>query len=49
MSSVPDYLLIESGYTVVQWLMVGPLTVLLWQRSEPLRAPHSGSSKLGRA
>jgi hypothetical protein len=49
MSSVPDYLLIESGYTVVQWLMVGPLTVLLWRRSEPLRAPHSGSSKLDRA
>lgn len=36
MSSVPNYLLIESGYTIVQWLMVGPLTVLLLRRSEPL-------------
>jgi len=29
MSSVPAYLLIESGFTLVQWLMVGPLTALL--------------------
>lgn len=28
MSSVPDYLLIETSYTIVQWAMVGPLTVL---------------------
>lgn len=41
MSSVPDYVLIESGFTVVQWLMVGPLTVLVLRRSEPLRAAHS--------
>ena len=41
MSSVPDYLLIESGYTVLQWLMVGPLTVLLLRRSEPLPATHA--------
>jgi len=41
MSSVPDYLLIESGYTVLQWLMVGPLTVLLLRRSELLRAAHA--------
>jgi hypothetical protein len=38
MSSVPDYLLIESGYTIVQWLMVGPLTVALLRRSEPMQA-----------
>jgi hypothetical protein len=25
MASVPDYLLIESAFTVVQWAMVGPL------------------------
>lgn len=37
MSSVPDYLLIESGYTLVQWLIVGPLTVLLLGRSTPLQ------------
>lgn len=26
MSSVPNYLIIETGYTVVQWVMVAPLT-----------------------
>lgn len=26
MASVPDYLLIETAFTVVQWLIVGPLT-----------------------
>jgi hypothetical protein len=40
MSSVPDYLLIESGFTVAQWLMVAPLTVLLLRRSAPLVAAH---------
>ena len=28
MASVPDYLVIESAYTVVQWIIVGPLTAL---------------------
>ena len=28
MASVPDYLLIETAFTLVQWLMVAPLTVL---------------------
>ncbi len=28
MASVPNYLLIETGFTLVQWLMVGPLTAL---------------------
>ena len=37
MSSVPDYLLIESAFTIVQWIMVGPLTVLLLRRSAPLQ------------
>jgi hypothetical protein len=41
MSSVPDYLLIESGYTLVQWLLVGPLTALLLRRSAPLEAAHA--------
>jgi hypothetical protein len=41
MSSVPDYLLIETGFTVVQWLIVGPLTVLLLRRSEPLQTLHA--------
>ena len=33
MASVPDYLLIETAFTVVQWIMVGPLTVLAFGRS----------------
>lgn len=28
MSSVPNYLVIETGFTIVQWIMVGPLTAL---------------------
>jgi hypothetical protein len=28
MSSVPDYLLIESAFTALQWAMVGPLMAL---------------------
>jgi len=32
MTSVPDYLLIETAFTVVQWAMVGPLTVLVHDR-----------------
>jgi hypothetical protein len=37
MTSVPDYLLIETGFTIVQWLMVSPLTVALLRRSEPMQ------------
>lgn len=29
MTSVPDYLLIETGFTAVQWAIVGPLMVLV--------------------
>jgi hypothetical protein len=28
MSNVPDYLFIETLFTITQWIMVGPLTVL---------------------
>jgi hypothetical protein len=28
MASVPDYLLIESAFTIVQWTLVAPLTVM---------------------
>jgi hypothetical protein len=28
MTSVPDYLVIETAFTAVQWMMVGPLTAL---------------------
>jgi hypothetical protein len=27
MSSVPEYLLIETAFTIVQWALVAPLTV----------------------
>jgi hypothetical protein len=33
MASVPDYLLIETAFTAVQWIMVGPLTALAFARS----------------
>lgn len=31
MRSVPDYMLIETGFTLVQWLIVAPLTVLAFR------------------
>jgi hypothetical protein len=41
MASVPSYLLIETAFTLVQWMMVAPLTALASapreQRSERLR------------
>jgi hypothetical protein len=39
MSSVPDYLLIESAFTLVQWAIVAPLTALLLRRPDSL--PHA--------
>jgi hypothetical protein len=38
MTSVPDYLLIETAFTVVQWAMVGPLTVLAFRQPTTMRA-----------
>ena len=38
MASVPGYLLIETGFTAAQWLIVGPLTALAFRR--PLRLAH---------
>ena len=32
MSSVPSYVLIETGFTVAQWLIVGPLTAFCLAR-----------------
>jgi hypothetical protein len=31
MASVPDYLLVETAFTIVQWTLVAPLTVLSMQ------------------
>lgn len=33
MTSVPDYLAIETAFTAVQWIMVGPLTALAFASS----------------
>lgn len=43
MTSVPDYLMIETAFTAAQWVMVGPLTALafgqLSPRTDRVRAP----------
>jgi len=39
MTSVPDYLVIETAFTAVQWIMVGPLTALAFARS-----PHKAAA-----
>jgi len=36
MSSVPSFLLIESAFTLAQWLIVGPLTAVLIRHMPPL-------------
>ena len=42
MTSVPDYMLIETAFTLVQWAMVAPLTVLsLRPRPDQPRAAAS--------
>jgi hypothetical protein len=33
MASVPDYLVIETAFTVVQWIIVGPLTAFAFSQS----------------
>jgi ABC-type sugar transport system permease subunit len=41
MTSVPNYLVIETAFTVVQWVMVGPLTAVAFRgavRQEPVTA-----------
>jgi hypothetical protein len=46
MSSVPDYLAIETAFTVVQWIMVAPLTAMAFgqasRKSEPTKAEATG-------
>jgi hypothetical protein len=41
MSSVPDYLAIETAFTLVQWIMVAPLTAMAfgqtWRKSSPAK------------
>lgn len=38
MVSVPDYLLIETAFTFVQWIIVGPLTALAFARPQAMPA-----------
>jgi hypothetical protein len=38
MTSVPDYLAIETAFTSAQWIMVGPLTAFAFVRA-PQKAP----------
>ena len=38
MTSVPDYLVIETAFTVVQWIMVGPLTALAFTLGSTARS-----------
>lgn len=37
MTSVPDYILVETGFTVLQWSIVGPLTVLAFHAARAER------------
>jgi hypothetical protein len=40
MTSVPDYVLIETAFTLVQWVMVAPLTALAFgTSSDAIRRP----------
>jgi hypothetical protein len=45
MASVPDYLLIETAFTIVQWMLVAPLTVLTSVHSSSV----TGASALQRS
>src|SRR5262245_11222571 len=47
MTSVPDYLVIETAFTIVQWIIVGPLTALAFAGYALPQEPASASS--GRA
>ena len=42
MSSVPDYLLIESAFTAVQWAIVGPLTAFVLARPSATDSTNHG-------
>ncbi len=47
MASVPDYLVIETAYTVVQWIMVGPLTALAFGQVSPRDAEFRATNAAG--
>ena len=39
MTSVPEYFLLETAYTLLQFLIVGPLMALAWRNPQPNRRP----------
>jgi hypothetical protein len=45
MASVPGYLLIETAFTIAQWLMVAPLTVLAFR--QPLQRTAARNAATG--
>jgi hypothetical protein len=45
MASVPDYVLIETAFTMVQWIMVAPLTVLAFRQISPAHAARNSASR----
>lgn len=45
MASVPDYLLIETAFTIVQWALVAPLTVLSMHSPDVRRRVASADKK----
>jgi hypothetical protein len=45
MASVPDFLLIETAFTITQWAMVAPLTVLSVPSADVRRHPAGAHEK----
>jgi hypothetical protein len=45
MASVPDYLLIETAFTIAQWTLVAPLTVLSMQSHDVSRRVAGADKK----
>ena len=43
MTSVPDYLLIETAFTAVQWIIVGPLTAFVFAAGATARSTHAAA------
>lgn len=43
MTSVPDYLLIESAFTIVQWAIVGPLMAFAYSKAAPISPAVTGA------
>ena len=44
MTSVPDYLLIETAFTAAQWIVVGPLTAFVFAAGARARSTHAAAA-----